>query len=74
MTDTVSRAAFDRLLEYARGLANAPVASGVCCCGSDMDRHENPMYCGHSPVDMWDHSARSALEHFDKLQQDPEHV
>lgn len=26
---------------------------GVCCCGSDMDHHEDPYNCGHSPVDAY---------------------
>jgi len=50
-------------------IENAPVASGVCCCGDDMERHGNPMDCGHSPVDMWDYSVigwREQLDKFDK--------
>lgn len=26
----------------------------VCCCGDDMERHADPMWCGHSPVSSWD--------------------
>lgn len=50
-------------------MENAPVNSGVCCCGDDMNRHGNPMACGHSPVDMWDHSVicwREDIDKFDK--------
>lgn len=43
----------DDLLAF---MQNAPVSSGVCCCGDDMERHANPMDCGHRPVDQWDHS------------------
>lgn len=43
----------DRMLQF---MQNADVRSGVCCCGDDIERHGNPMDCGHSPVDMWDHS------------------
>lgn len=49
----------DSLLEFIK---NAPVSSGVCCCGDDMEKHGNPMYCGHNPVDMWDHSVRCYVE------------
>ena len=53
-------------------IARAPVSSGVCCCGEAIDGHSSPMSCGHSPVDLWDHSVEQilsttpdqALEHF----------
>lgn len=35
-------------------IEHAPVSSGVCCCGDSMDSHQDPMVCGHSPVDQWD--------------------
>lgn len=42
-------------LEFIKdGVMNAPVASGVCCCGDSMENHADPMSCGHIPVDMWD--------------------
>lgn len=56
----------DALLAF---MENAPVASGICCCGDEMDRHGNPMYCGHSPVDMWDNSVslwRKDIDNFDR--------
>ena len=44
------------------------VEDGVCCCGDYMDKHSNPMSCGHSPVDhgsyvagRWREDARAAL-------------
>lgn len=37
-------------------MRSAPVGTGVCCCGDDMQRHSNPMDCGHSPRDQWDWS------------------
>lgn len=40
--------AHKRLLAMAERL---DIAEGVCCCGDDMDRHPEPMSCGHSPVD-----------------------
>ena len=48
-----------RLLDF---IARAQVSSGVCCCGEPMDGHSSPMYCGHSPVDMWDHAAGKLLD------------
>lgn len=27
------------------------ISDGVCCCGEDMKKHSDPMYCGHAPVD-----------------------
>lgn len=43
-------------------LERADTAEGVCCCGDSMDRHSDPMSCGHSPVDMGDYYASNALE------------
>ena len=43
-------------------LERANTAEGVCCCGDSMDRHPNPMNCGHSPVDIGDYYAGRALE------------
>jgi hypothetical protein len=42
-------------------IAIAPVSSGVCCCGEAIDGHSNSMYCGHTPVDLWDHSVEQIL-------------
>lgn len=57
-------------IEALRGALEACVASleradteeGVCCCGDSMDRHSDPMSCGHSPVDMGDYYAGQALK------------
>lgn len=43
-------------------IEHAPVSSGVCCCGDSMDRHPDPMVCGHSPVDQWDWAVLSLLK------------
>lgn len=45
-----------RLQDFIR---EAPVGSGVCCCGNDMANH--PLE-DHSPVDEWDHAVRCILE------------
>lgn len=42
-------------------IARAPVSSGVCYCGEAIDGHSNPMSCGHTPVDLWDHSVEQIL-------------
>lgn len=42
-------------------LERAKTEEGVCCCGDSMDRHSDPMSCGHSPVDMGDYYASNAL-------------
>jgi len=34
----------------------------VCCCGDDMKRHPNPMYCGHSPLSAWDYARHCYIE------------
>lgn len=54
----------DELLEF---MQRAPVSSGVCCCGSDMDKHG--MYDGHTAVDTWDYAVQQfadKIEKFDK--------
>lgn len=38
------------------------IKSGVCCCGDGMERHGNPMDCGHSPVDSGEYYSESAIE------------
>lgn len=30
---------------------NCEISDGVCCCGDDMDRHAEPMSCGHVATD-----------------------
>lgn len=49
-------------VDFLEFVKNAPVSSGVCCCGSPMDDHPEPMSCGHGPVDQWNHSLSSWLE------------
>jgi hypothetical protein len=38
------------------------IASGICCCGDDMDRHENPFNCGHVAVDSGHYHSGPFLE------------
>ena len=54
------------LLEIVKSVegmvSNCDVSSGVCCCGDSMDKHPDPMYCGHSPVDSGVYAAESLLK------------
>ena len=56
----------DRLLEALDGLLtsveHADFAEGWCCCGDDMLHHQNPMDCGHMPVDMGEYHASLAIK------------
>ena len=42
-------------------IETAPASTGVCCCGESMEGHSSPMSCGHTPVDLWDHSVEQIL-------------
>lgn len=42
-------------------------ATGVCCCGASMDGHEDPMECGHSPVDSGIYAFRGIQSEVHKL-------
>ena len=56
-------AALTKALEACvASLERVDTEEGVCCCGDSMDRHSDPMSCGHSPVDMGDYYAGKALE------------
>ena len=50
-----ARAAVAELVEAHRRLLalaeRLDLTEGVCCCGDSMDRHPEPMSCGHLPVD-----------------------
>lgn len=50
--------------EFIEFVRSAPVSSGVCCCGSNMEDHDP--YCWHSPVDQWDWSLSQWLEEINK--------
>lgn len=55
------------LRKFVDFVKHAPVSSGTCCCGDSMDKHSDPMSCGHSPVDMWDHALAGWLEQIEPL-------
>lgn len=54
--------------EMLDNLKHCSLSSGCCHCGDSMDRHADPMSCGHTPVDMgwtaadnWIEKAEAAL-------------
>lgn len=56
----------DRLRGALEGLLtlveHANFEEGWCCCGDDMLHHQNPMDCGHTPVDMGEYHASLAIK------------
>ena len=56
----------DRLRDALDGLLasveHANFEEGWCCCGDDMLHHQNPMDCGHTPVDMGEYHASLAIK------------
>lgn len=40
---------------------NIPLHTGICCCGSPMEGHENPLFCGHDARDIWDYYGEHLL-------------
>lgn len=61
------REVFDKLDKLVEFIKRAPVESGVCCCGDSMREHPDPMWSGHTPVDMWDHSVQCYVDEHEKL-------
>lgn len=53
-------------IEFLEFVKTAPVSSGVCCCGENMDEHADPMSCGHTPTDQWDYSLSLWIEQIAK--------
>lgn len=51
----------EALLACAGALEQADTSEGFCCCGDSMERHGNPMDCGHSPVDAGDYQASQVI-------------
>lgn len=51
--------ALKRLLECYK---MADHRDGYCCCGSPMDRHDDPMNCGHSSVDAGEYNASLIID------------
>lgn len=46
---------------------NCTVEDGMCCCGDDMERHPDPMTCGHSPTDHGGHIADQWMKDYAAL-------
>lgn len=56
VTADAARELLEQCQEFVTFVRDAPVSSGVCCCGESMVGHSDPMSCGHTPVDQWDYS------------------
>lgn len=54
------------LLDFIK---NAPVSSGVCCCGDSIEAHHQ--YSDHYPVDQWDYSVAGLVE---KIEGNPANI
>lgn len=58
-------AAAPKLLEKLQQLLSAyeqaDHRAGYCCCGDDMERHGDPMDCGHTPVDAGEYAADNVI-------------
>lgn len=48
-------------------LERADIREGYCCCGSDMERHDDPMSCGHSPIDAGEYYTGQIMEEARKV-------
>jgi len=53
-------ARIEKYREFAAFVKNAPVSSGVCCCGSNMTDHTQSD--NHTPVDQWHYSLSQWLK------------
>jgi len=56
------RARIAKFEQFVEWVEQAPVSSGVCCCGDSMDNHASALTCGHEPVDQWDHALHGWLK------------
>lgn len=59
--DETLKQALEALKSCVVSLERADTKEGVCCCGDNMETHDNPMNCGHSPVDMGEYHASNAI-------------
>lgn len=56
----------DLLERFYDAVQQAPVGTGVCCCGDNMHNHTDAYSCGHSPVDEWDYFLRDWADQLGK--------
>lgn len=52
--------------EFVQFVKEAPVGTGVCCCGDNMHNHCNQYSCGHTPRDEWDYALHGWIEILEK--------
>lgn len=59
----------DQLATFLAFVTDAPVGSGVCCCGGDMTDDSGALahHGDHAPVDQWNHSVNSWSEEINRL-------
>jgi hypothetical protein len=48
--------------DLLRFIRSAPVSSGTCCCGTQMNQHCSSS--DHVPIDMWEHSSDLYLKKY----------
>lgn len=60
--ENVNKQLFDALKRLLECYKMADHRDGYCCCGSPMDRHGDPMNCGHSAVDAGEYNASLIIE------------
>lgn len=55
------------LRKFRDFVMSAPVGSGICCCGDDMENHSSGWICGHEAVDQWNYSLLCWQKEFDAI-------
>lgn len=60
--ENVNKLLLDALKRLLDCYKMADHSDGYCCCGSPMDRHDDPMNCGHSAVDGGEYNASLIIE------------
>ena len=51
LADPRVKALVEALEAWVELTEHCSIEDGVCCCGDNMEGHNSPMNCGHSPVD-----------------------
>lgn len=51
----------EKLQQLLSAYEQADHRAGYCCCGDDMERHGDPMGCGHIPVDAGEYAADNVI-------------
>lgn len=51
----------EKLQQLLSAYEQADHRAGYCCCGDDMERHGDPMDCGHTPADAGEYAADNVI-------------